>query len=98
MIASRCLRRHPWAVFLHKWDSAFSFSRASFEVAAGLAGHIEVLLVVRGKQALHVQPYLVIPGVSSELRDFYPVRRVEPEVIASNATFTASDRDCCTSR
>lgn len=50
MIASRCLRRHPWAVFLHKWDSAFSFSRASFEVAAGLAGHIEVLLVVRGKQ------------------------------------------------
>ncbi len=43
------------------------------------------------RPALHVQPYLVIPGVSSELRDFYPVRRVEPEVIASNATFTASD-------
>ena len=50
LIASRCLRRRPWAVFLNKWDSAFSFSRASFEVTAGLAGHIEVPLMVCGKQ------------------------------------------------
>ncbi len=43
------------------------------------------------RPAQHQQPYLVIPGVSSELRDYYPVRRVDPAVIASNATFTASD-------
>ena len=43
------------------------------------------------RPALHTKPYLVIPGVSSELREFYPVRRVEPHVIASNLTFTASD-------
>ena len=43
------------------------------------------------RPALHTKPYLVIPGVSSELREFYPVLRVEPHVIASNLTFTASD-------
>lgn len=43
------------------------------------------------RPALHTQPYLVIPRVSSELRDYYPVRRVTPDVIASDATFTAND-------
>lgn len=43
------------------------------------------------RPALHAEPYLVIPRVSSELRDYYPVRRVTPDVIASDATFTAGD-------
>ena len=43
------------------------------------------------RPALHTKPYLIIPRVSSELREFYPVRRVEPHVIASDATFTAGD-------
>jgi hypothetical protein len=43
------------------------------------------------RPALHTKPYLIIPRVSSELREFYPVRRVEPHVIASDATFTARD-------
>ena len=43
------------------------------------------------RPALYTEPYLVIPRVSSELRDYYPVRRVTPDVIASDATFTAAD-------
>ncbi|MBB1514194.1 class I SAM-dependent DNA methyltransferase [Tessaracoccus sp. MC1627] len=43
------------------------------------------------RPALYNAPYLIIPGVSSELRDYYPVRRVGPEVIASNLAFTAGD-------
>lgn len=43
------------------------------------------------RPALYSEPYLVIPGVSSELRDYYPVERVGPRVIASNAAFTAAD-------
>jgi predicted DNA-binding protein (UPF0278 family) len=45
------------------------------------------------RPALHTKPYLVIPRISSELREYYPVRRVEPGVIASDATFTAVDPD-----
>ncbi|WP_277455368.1 DNA methyltransferase [Janibacter sp. DB-40] len=45
------------------------------------------------RPALYTQPYLVIPRVSSELRDYYPVCRVDSGVIASDATFTAADPD-----
>lgn len=45
------------------------------------------------RPALYTEPYLVIPGVSSELREYYPVRRVDPSVIASNLAFTAGDPD-----
>lgn len=45
------------------------------------------------RPALYTKPYLVIPRVSSELREYYPVRRVAPDVIASDATFTAGDPD-----
>ncbi|MFV8227303.1 type IIL restriction-modification enzyme MmeI [Mycolicibacterium fortuitum] len=34
-----------------------------------------------------------MPGVSSELREYYPVRRVAPTTITSNAAFTAGDPD-----
>lgn len=43
------------------------------------------------RPALHSRPYLVIPRVSSELREYYPIKRVHPNVIASDATFTAGD-------
>jgi hypothetical protein len=43
------------------------------------------------RPALYTEPYLVIPRVSSELRHYYPIRRVAPDVIASDATFTAGD-------
>lgn len=43
------------------------------------------------RPALHEKPYLVIPRVSSEMREYYPALRVDPEVIASDATFTATD-------
>lgn len=43
------------------------------------------------RPALYSQPYLVIPRVCSEVRPFYAVRRVPGDVIASDATFTASD-------
>lgn len=45
------------------------------------------------RPALYTKPYLVIPGVSSELREYYPVRRVEPSTITSNLAFTAGDPD-----
>ena len=45
------------------------------------------------RPALYTKPYLVIPGVSSELREYYPVRRVDPTTITSNAAFTAGDPD-----
>ena len=45
------------------------------------------------RPALYTKPYLVIPGVSSELREYYPVRRVAPTTITSNAAFTAGDPD-----
>lgn len=45
------------------------------------------------RPALYTEPYLVIPGISSELREFYPVRRVGPDTITSNAAFTAGDPD-----
>lgn len=43
------------------------------------------------RPALYSEPYLVIPRVSSELRAYLPAKRVEPGVIASDATFTAGD-------
>lgn len=45
------------------------------------------------RPALHSAPYVVIPRVSSERRPYYAVRHVDPVVIASDATFTASDPD-----
>lgn len=45
------------------------------------------------RPALYTKPYLVIPRVSSELREYYPVRRVDADVIASDAAFTAGDPD-----
>ncbi|WP_019159030.1 class I SAM-dependent DNA methyltransferase [Brevibacterium senegalense] len=45
------------------------------------------------RPALYEKPYLVIPGVSSEQREYYPVRRVDPSTITSNAAFTAGDPD-----
>lgn len=45
------------------------------------------------RPALHTQPYLAIPRISSETRAFYPVLRVGPEVIPSDQTFTAADPD-----
>lgn len=45
------------------------------------------------RPALYTKPYLVIPGISSELREYYPVRRVDPTTITSNAAFTAEDPD-----
>jgi hypothetical protein len=43
------------------------------------------------RPALHNAPYVVIPRVSSEQRLYMPVMHVGPEVIASDATFTAPD-------
>lgn len=45
------------------------------------------------RPALHNTPYVVIPRVSSERRNYYAVQHVGPEVIASDATFTAADPD-----
>jgi len=43
------------------------------------------------RPALHSKPYVIIPRVSSERRPYLPVKHVPPRVIASDATFTASD-------
>jgi hypothetical protein len=43
------------------------------------------------RPALYLQPFVIIPRISSELRPYYPVRHVGAEVIASDQTFTASD-------
>lgn len=43
------------------------------------------------RPALHSKPYVIIPRVSSEGRRYYAVRLVTPDVIASDATFTAAD-------
>lgn len=45
------------------------------------------------RPALHGTAYVVIPRVSSERRRYYAVRHVGPDVIASDATFTAPDPD-----
>jgi len=45
------------------------------------------------RPALHRVPYVMLPRVCSELRPYFPVRHVDPDVIASDATFTASDPD-----
>lgn len=45
------------------------------------------------RPTLYTKSYLVIPGISSELREYYPVRRVGPTTITSNAAFTAGDPD-----
>jgi len=45
------------------------------------------------RPALHSRPYVIIPRVSSERRRYYAARLVTPEVIASDATFTAADPD-----
>lgn len=43
------------------------------------------------RPALHSAPYVIIPRVSSESRAYLPVMHVGPDVIASDATFTAPD-------
>ena len=45
------------------------------------------------RPALHDRPYIVIPRVASDNRPYFAVQLVEPEVIASDATFTAPDPD-----
>jgi hypothetical protein len=45
------------------------------------------------RPALHKVPYVVIPRVSSDRRPYYAAMHVQPEVIASDATFTAVDPD-----
>lgn len=37
------------------------------------------------------EPFLIIPGVSSERRDYVPIGRLEPPAIPSNATFAATN-------
>ncbi|MFC5177331.1 class I SAM-dependent DNA methyltransferase [Nocardioides taihuensis] len=45
------------------------------------------------RPGLHSQPYVVIPRVSSDRRPYFAAMHVTPDVIASDATFTASDPD-----
>jgi hypothetical protein len=42
---------------------------------------------------LYSQPYVVIPRVSSDRRPYLAAMHVQPDVIASDATFTAADPD-----
>lgn len=45
------------------------------------------------RPGLHSEPYVVIPRVSSDRRPYFAATHVDAEVIASDATFTASDPD-----
>lgn len=45
------------------------------------------------RPGLHSEPYVVIPRVSSDRRPYFAAKHVTADVIASDATFTASDPD-----
>jgi len=45
------------------------------------------------RPGLHSEPYVVIPRVSSDRRPYFAAMHVSPDVIASDATFTAADPD-----
>ncbi|KQP82512.1 DNA methyltransferase [Aeromicrobium sp. Leaf291] len=45
------------------------------------------------RPGLHSKPYVAIPRVSSDRRPYFAAMHVSPDVIASDATFTASDPD-----
>jgi hypothetical protein len=45
------------------------------------------------RPGLHERPYVVIPRVSSDRRPYFAAKHVGADVIASDATFTASDPD-----
>jgi hypothetical protein len=45
------------------------------------------------RPGLHSKPYVVIPRVSSDRRPYFAAMHVTPDVIASDATFTAADPD-----
>ena len=47
--------------------------------------------LMRPNKARPLEPYVGIPAVVSELRPFYTVARLSPEVIAGNKLFTAID-------
>lgn len=77
------------AVLRHRVDAVRRFRSVS--TAASTRSMAQTPHLFGQRPALYTQPYLVIPGVSSELREYYPVRRVGPDTIASNAAFTAGD-------
>jgi hypothetical protein len=81
--ASPVLRSRTEAVRKFRADST----------AASTRGMAQTPHLFGQRPALHHAPYVIIPRVCSELRPFFPVRHVDPEVIASDATFTASDPD-----